>query len=133
LITELYARKYPSTVVGLVMVDAASALIKDVVSPRKLANWDKTNRATSDQVHEGVELIDAFNKINAAPTMPKMPAVVLTADKPYRVDMLPPEATRGDKLVSFADWLASQKRLTSALAGDHITATNSGHHIYLWS
>ena len=91
------------------------------------------NRATSAQVREGVELIDAFKQINAAPPMPKVPAIVLTADKPYRTDLLPPEATEGDKLVSFADWLASQERLASALGAKHITQTKSGHHIYLYS
>ncbi len=55
---------------GLVMVDAATELIADAISPGKLANWDQTNRATSAQVREGVEVIDAFNRINAAPPMP---------------------------------------------------------------
>jgi len=132
-IAELFARTYPHDVAGLVMVDAATPLIEDVVNPEKLANWDATNRATSAQVREGVEIIDADRRIKAAPPMPKVPAVVLTADKPYRVDLLPPELAEGDKLLSFTDWLAAQDLLASALGAEHITSTNSGHHIYLYS
>lgn len=133
LIATLYSRTYPQTVGGLVMVDAATELIGEVISPARLASWNDTNRATSAQAPEGVEVIDAFTKIKAAPPMPALPAVVLTADKPYRTDLLPPEATQGDKLVTFADWLASQDRLAASLGGKHLTQTNSGHHVYLYS
>ena len=78
------ARTYPHDVAGLVMVDAATPLVEDVVNPEKLANWDATNRATSAQVREGVEM-------------------------------------------------AAQDLLASALGAEHITSTNSGHHIYLYS
>src|SRR5262249_30977605 len=38
-IAELYARRYPKSVGGLVMVDAATELLKGVMSPTQLTNW----------------------------------------------------------------------------------------------
>ena len=131
-IANLYARTHPETVGGLVMVDAISELVEDVVSPAKLAAWDASNAATSPQVPEGVRLIDAFSQINAAPPLPKVPAAVLSADKPWRIDLLPPEATRGEQ-VTFADWLAGQQLLAAALDVEPVTATHSGHDIYLYA
>ena len=131
-IAMLYSRTYPKTVHGLVMVDAASQLMADVVSPATLADWNATNAATSSQLREGVQLLDAFRQINAAPALPKVPAVVLSADKPWRTDLLPPEARKKD-MVTFADWLAAQDRLATELDAVHVTKTNSGHGIYLYS
>ncbi len=132
LIATLYARTYPQTVGGLVMLDTATELMAGVVSPAKLANWDAANAATSPQVREGVRLIDGFGRINEAPPMPRVPAVVLSADKPWRVDLLPHGASRGEH-VTFTDWLASQDRLATALGAERITETRSGHAIYLYS
>ncbi|GFG51946.1 alpha/beta hydrolase [Mycolicibacterium agri] len=131
LVASLYARSYPGSVGGLVMVDTVTPLIEDAVGPAKLANWDVTNAATSPQVREGVRLIDAFAKINAAPPIPTMPAAVLSAEKPWRTDLLPPEATQGEQ-VTFADWLAAQQQLALALGVEPVTATDSGHDIYLY-
>ena len=94
LIATLFARTYPETVGGLVMVDTVTPLMEDVTSAERLVNWDATNATTSPQVREGVKLIDAFEKINAAPPLPELPAVVLSADKPWRTDLLPAAATR---------------------------------------
>lgn len=131
LVASLYARTYPGSVDGLVMVDAVTPLIENVVGPAKLANWDATNAATSPQVREGVHLVDAFAQINAAPPLPTIPAAVLSADKPWRTDLLPPEATQGEQ-VTFADWLAGQHQLAGALDVEPVTTTGSGHDIYLY-
>lgn len=132
LIADLYARMPPETVGGVVMVDAVSEQMAVVVSPAALANWDTTNATTSDQVREGVLLIDAFGRIAAAPGLPAVPAVVLSADKPWRTDLLP-ESARQDEQVTFADWLAAQDRLAAVLGAEHIARTHSGHDIYLYS
>jgi pimeloyl-ACP methyl ester carboxylesterase len=132
LIATLYARTYPDTVGGLVMVDPATAHMRDVVSAAKLANWDATNAMTSPELHEGVQLIDAIAKIDAAPPLPHVPAVVLSADKPWRVDLLPPDVQQDD-MVTFEDWLAALDRLATELDAEHVTKTNSGHNIYQYS
>ena len=131
LIATLYARTYPESVGGLVMVDAVSEVMRDVVSPGKLANWDAANAATSPQVTEGVRLIDAFGQIDSAPPMPAVPTAVLSADKPWRTDLLPAEAREGEQ-VDFADWFAGQQRLAATLGTEPITDTDSGHDIYLY-
>ena len=57
--------------------------------------------------------------------------MVLSADKQWRLDLLPPEARQGER-VSFADAMASHVRLAATLGAEHITRTNSGHNIYLY-
>ena len=42
LIAALYARRYPESVAGLVMVDAASEWMEDVLSPEKFAGWPRS-------------------------------------------------------------------------------------------
>lgn len=132
LITTLYARTYPDEVAGLVMVDTATPLIEQVVSPAKLANWDASNATTSPESREGVQLNDALARINAAPPMPAVPAVELSADKPWRFDRLPPESDTAT-MVNFDDWTTAQNLLAADLDADHVTETHSGHHIYLYS
>jgi pimeloyl-ACP methyl ester carboxylesterase len=131
-VATLFARTHPDEVAGLVMVDPGTQFVADVVSPAALANWDAANAMTSDESPEGVQLIDAIEKINAAPALPPVPAVVLSADKPWRVDLLPPEA-KSDEMVTFQDWLASLDLLAADLDAEHITVTNSGHAIYLYN
>lgn len=132
LVANLFARTYPQTVGGLVMVDGVSPLMEGMVTAGALANWDASNATTSPQVREGVKVIDAFRQINAAAPLPKVPTVVLSADKPWRTDLLPPEARKGE-MVTFANWHASQEQAAAALGAKLITKTNSGHDIYLYS
>lgn len=130
-VSELHARTYPSDVAGMVMVDAASSRLGQAVSVAKLTVWDQTNRLTSPQSPEGVEVLDALTKLEAAGPIPELPTIVLTADKPYRTDLLPSDIV--DASVTFADWLAGQDLLAPYLHAKHITNTNSGHHVYLYS
>lgn len=129
LIATLYARTYPGDVAGLVMVDAATELTKQVASPAALAAWDASNRTGTRAVPEAVELADAFEKIKAAPALPKLPAVVLSADKPWRSSDVKGET--GEQ-VTFAEWRAAQDLLAASLDARHVTATRSGHNIYLY-
>jgi pimeloyl-ACP methyl ester carboxylesterase len=131
-IAELFARTYPKRVAGLVMVDAANELLRDVMTPSQLAHWDATNRQTSPQQTESVRVIDAIDQLRAAGPMPRVPAIVLTADKPYRTDLLP-AGTDPDDSLTFAAWQWAQDRLAKALHAQYVTATNSGHHVYLYS
>lgn len=126
-VAQLYARAYPSGVVGMVMVDAASSRIRFTLGPARLAVWDQTNQQTSAQVREGVKIIDALDRLDASPPMPQRVAVVLAADMPDRPDLLPPNS------LTFADWLAAQELLAPYLRATYIAHTNSGHHVYLYS
>lgn len=128
-IAELYARTYPEEVGGLVMVDAGSSYIARAVSAAKLDVWDRTNRVAAPG-QESVELADGVAKLDAAPPLHPIPSIVLTADKPLRADLQPVDA---DASVTFDDWLAAQDLMARGLAAKHVTETNSGHHIYLYS
>jgi pimeloyl-ACP methyl ester carboxylesterase len=131
LIATLYARTHPASVAGLVMVDTVSEVLASLVSPGALHWFDHVNEATNDVMREGVMLEDAFAKIDAAPPMPQVPAIVLAADKPFRTDLTPPELLQGEH-TTFADWVAMVNQLGVELGAKTITRTNSGHNIYLY-
>ena len=111
-VAELYARRYPQEVGGLVMVDAGSSSIGRAVTAEKLGVWDQMNRIAPPDL-ESVELADAVATLDAAPPLHRMPAVVLTADRALRADLQPPDA---DLSVTFTDWLAGQDLLAQELA-----------------
>jgi hypothetical protein len=71
-------------------------------------------------------------KRDAAGPMPKVPAIVLEADKPFRVDLIPPELLQGEH-TTFADWQAMVNQLGVNLGATTITKTDSGHNIYLYN
>ena len=73
---------------------------------------------------ETVMLIDALAKIDAASPLRELPAVVLSADKPWQ----PPSAQKESDPVgglTFADWEASEKLLATSLNAKFVTKTNS--------
>src|SRR5690606_12522291 len=127
LIATLYTRTHPQHVAGLVMVDAVTERMAEVASPQAVKNWDASNAQTSPESREGVRLLDAFKKINAA-----APGIGLPAGQPWGSDLPPPEARKGEQ-VTFEGWLAPQQRRSEALgAQKYITNTDSGHDIYLY-
>ena len=131
-IAMLFARTWPAEVAGLVMVDAATELMRSVVSPEALAKWDEVNRRSSPEAPEAVMLIDAFEKIDAASPLRALPAVVLSSDKPWQ----PPWAAKESQMaagVTFADWEASEDLLAASLNAKHVAKTRSGHAIYAYS
>ena len=132
LIATLFARTWPEEVDGLVMVDTVTQLMRQVASPEAVAKWDEVNRRSVPEAPEAVMLIDAFAKIDAASPLRELPAVVLSADKPWQ----PPSAQKeSDPVggVTFADWEASEKLLATSLNAKFVTKTNSGHNIYAYS
>jgi pimeloyl-ACP methyl ester carboxylesterase len=132
-VAMLYARTYPQDVAGLVMVDVATELMKQVASPKALAAWDASNRMSFPEAPEAVELLDAFAKIEAAPPRRDFPAIVLSADKPWPDIGATPGAAAEGANVTFADWLASGTLLAKSLDAPHISRTHSGHNIYQYT
>ena len=133
LIASLYAHTHPDEVAGLVMVDAAGEGIKQVANAENLAGFDASNKISTPTAPEAVELLDAIEKINAAPAMPDRPAVVLSADKPSQPAAPDAKgATAGGPTITFANWLAAQDLLAASLNAEHVTKTRSGHNIYLY-
>ena len=130
-IAMLFTRTHPEEVTGLVMVDVVTELMKNVASPQAVAAWDASNAKSVPAGIEAVELLDAFAKIEAASPRRELPAIVLSADKPWPdIGSVPP--TEG-AMVTFADWLASGDLLAKSLGAPRITETNSGHNIYQYT
>ena len=132
LVATLFARTWPEDVDGLVLVDTATQLMRQVASPEAVAKWDEANRRSVPEAPEAVMLIDAFAKIDDASPLRELPAVVLTADKPWQS---PSAQNESDPVggVTFADWEASEKLLATSLNAKFVTKTNSGHNIYAYS
>jgi pimeloyl-ACP methyl ester carboxylesterase len=128
LVALLYVRLHPEEVAGLVMVDAASDLLRQEAGAEELAAWDASNRMSYPAAPEAVELLDAIGRIEAAPSLPERPAVVLSADKPWQAPA--PDAHGG--MITFAEWLAAQDLLAASLHATHVAETHSGHNLYLY-
>lgn len=131
-IATLFARTWPADVAGLVMVDAATQLIRQVASPQAVTTWSEINERSVPAAPEAVRLADAFAKIDAAAPPRELPAVVLSADKPWQ----PPSVSATSAAatgITFADWQEAQKLLAASLKARHVEQTNSGHNIYAYS
>ena len=132
LIATLFARTWPDQIAGLVMVDAATPLIRDVASAEAVEKWDAANRKSDPAAPEAVMLIDAYARIDAAPPLGELPAVVLSSDKPWQPPSTPKDSGPAGG-VTFADWQASEKLLATTLKAKFVPSTNSGHNIYAYS
>jgi hypothetical protein len=131
-VATIFARTWPDEVAGLVMVDTATPLIREVASSGALAMWDASNRRSTPEAPEAVMLLDAFGKIDALPPQQPLPAVVLRADKPWQPPSTPKEELAAGG-VTFVEWQASVARLAAALGAPLVSDTRSGHNIYAYS
>jgi pimeloyl-ACP methyl ester carboxylesterase len=131
-VATLFAQTWPEEVEGMVMVDAATPLIRQVASPEAVATWDALNQRSVPEAPEAVMLLDAFRKIDAAAPQRPMPAVVLRSDKPWQPPSTPTEQLAAGG-VTFAEWQASEERLAASLDARLITETRSGHNIYAYA
>ena len=131
-VATLFARTWPTEVDGLVMVDTVTPLMRQIASPEAVAKWDAFNRRSAPEAPEAVMLIDAFAKIDATAPLRELPAVVLSADKPWQPPSAPKDSDPAAG-VTFADWQASEKLLATSLNAKFVTKTNSGHNIYAYS
>lgn len=128
-LAELYARRYPDSVVGMVMVDAGSGFIRSTSSPDHFTCWDRFHQEPALPQGEGIGPVAATEAILAAPPLRSMPAAVLSAQKgnPPAIDALVRNIT-GCDVVTHAEWLAAQRLLAAALrTPGHVVY--SGHFI----
>ena len=132
LIAALFARTWPEEVAGLVMVDAATPLIREVAGPEQVAKWDALNRTSVPVAPEAIILLDAFAKIDAAARLRELPAIVLASDKPWQPPSAQPESEPVGG-VSFAHWRASEPLLAKSLNAKLVANTRSGHNIYAYA
>src|SRR5829696_86098 len=114
LIARLFVGRYPQEVSGLVMEDTVNEFDLLTTTREEFTNWDKLNSTTDGKV-EAVKLVDAMDKISAAPLMPEMPAIVLSADKPWNPEAVEAQMKEFGPLPTFQDTLAAQDLLAKSL------------------
>lgn len=122
MITRLYARTWPDEVAGLVFVDGASEFFQETLTPEQWTDWMRLIRNSKSGDNEIPDYESSIAQISSAPPARQVPSVVLTADKPWDLQV-------GATGSTFPAWLASQDLLSAHLGARHITQTNSGHGI----
>ncbi|WP_327411955.1 alpha/beta fold hydrolase [Streptomyces sp. NBC_01233] len=124
MITTLSACTGVPRVAGLVTVDGASTHLRDTLTPAQWSDWMR--RIDEMKGPKGLEVPDytaSVAEIRTAPPLSfPLPAVVLTSDKPWDLQV-------GDSGSTWPAWLAAQNRLAVELRARHVTDTDSGHAI----
>lgn len=123
LIAELYASTFPEDVVGRVNVDVTSVFLRDTLPAADYQALIAANRVPPQPGAEAIELGEAFELLGEAVPAPRMPVLVLAADKP--ADLEPTTLERAGHL------LQAQRLLAQHLCAKLVTRSNSGHHIHV--
>jgi pimeloyl-ACP methyl ester carboxylesterase len=126
LILDLLARTHPDLVAGMVMVDGVSESLPDLGTPVQNAAWERDSAQPPEPGGEGVLTLEAIAAVKDAPTLPQVPAIVLSADKFAAPEALTPENYTLAQIHEANDMLAA------ALGTTNIIATGSGHNMMLY-
>ena len=122
---DLLARTHPELVAGLVMVDPTSEFLP-VGTPAQNAAFERDVMTPPEPGDERVLVDDAFARIKVAPPLPRVPAIVLSADKFRRPRPLTPDNYTLAQIHEANDMLAA------ALGTTNIFSTGSGHNMMLY-
>ncbi len=123
LVAQLYARRHPADVEGLVLVDPANQYLRVTLGPTAWRRFLAAGRKLDDG--SGAETPDhagSVGAVAAAPPPRRIPTVVLAADQPFDFGAGPG---------TWPAWVAAQTRLAGGLHARHITRTDSGHVIQM--
>ncbi len=135
-IIRLYAGEHPSDVAGLVLVDALSEDLPNLLTSAQRALFEELNSPPPVADAEALDLQGTIDALDESPAPPEVPVIVLTADRPQ----LTPEVLASGKVPAgvdqaFADalWdaqLVAQDLLAAKFPGaEHVKDTNSTHYI----
>ena len=126
LILDLLARTHPDLVSGIVMVDGVSEFLPGLGTPVQNAAWERDSVQPPEPGGEGVLILEAIAAVKDAPSLPTVPAIVLSADKFAAPEALTPENYTLAQIHHANDMLAA------ALGTTNVTATGSGHNMMLY-
>ena len=126
LIADLLARTHPDLVAALVMVDPVSEFLPWVGTPAQNAAFDRDGRVPAIPDGEAVLFDDAFARIQGAPALPRVPAVVLSSGKFFPPQMLTPQNYTQAQIHRANDMLAAALATTNSVVAD------SGHNVMLY-
>jgi pimeloyl-ACP methyl ester carboxylesterase len=108
------------------MVDGLSEFLPTLGSPAQNAAFERDVMTPPEPGGEGIFVDDAFARIKAAPPLPRVPAIVLSADK-----YPPPEAVTPDNY-TLAQIHQANDMLAAALGTTNVVANGSGHNMMLY-
>ena len=126
LVLDLLARTHPELVAGLVMVDPTSEFLPVLGTPAQNVAFERDVMTPPEPGGEGILVDDAFARIKVAPPLPRVPAIVLSADK-----YPPPEAVTSDNY-TLAQIHEANNMMAAALGTTNIFSTGSGHNMMLY-
>jgi pimeloyl-ACP methyl ester carboxylesterase len=126
LVLDLLARTHPDLVAGLVFVDPVSESLLSVGSSAQNAAFERDSAAPPEPGGEGVLAGDAVARINAAPPLPQVPAIVLSSDKFASPEVLTPQN------YTLAQIHQANTLLADALGTTNVVSNGSGHNMMLY-
>jgi pimeloyl-ACP methyl ester carboxylesterase len=126
LILDLLARTHPDLVAGIVMVDGVSEFLPDLGTPGQNAAWERDSALPPEPGGEGVLVLEAIAAIKDAPPLPRVPAIVLSADKFAAPEALSPQN------YTLAQIHDANAHLAAALGTTNSIAAGSGHNMMLY-
>jgi len=125
LVLDLLARQHPDLVSGLVFSEPTSEYLRLVGTPEQNATFN-TDGQTVAPGDEAILADDAFATIADAPPLPRVPAIVLSADK-----FPDPSALKPDNYTQAQIHLANDM-LAAALGTTNVVVPGTGHNQMLY-
>jgi pimeloyl-ACP methyl ester carboxylesterase len=121
MIAQQFARTYPDEVDGLVLLDSASAYLRETFTPEQWSAWMAVVAGSVDEAgSEAPAYEPSIAELNGTPELPGIPVVVMSSDQPWDLQVTPGAST-------WPAWGAAQALLAESLNATHITETDSGH------
>jgi pimeloyl-ACP methyl ester carboxylesterase len=125
LVLDLLARTHPELVSGLVFSEPTSEFLRIVGRPDQNAAFNADGQS-ADPGEESILPDDAFASIAAAPPLPRVPAIVLSADKFAAPSALKPDNYTQAQIHQANDLLAA------ALGTTNVIVPGTGHNQMLY-
>lgn len=126
LILDLLARTHPELVSGMVFSEPTSEFLLSLGRPDQNAAFDTDGMVIDPESPEAILADDAFARIAAAPPLPRVPAIVLSADK-----FAPPWVLKPDNYTQ-AQIHRANDLLAAALGTTNVIIDGTGHNQMLY-
>jgi len=122
LIARRFVSIYQDDVVGLVLLDPGSEFLESSLTPAQWTKFALAARELGDPPYlEAVDYVSSVAALRAGAPIRRIPAVVLSSDKPFDFGAGGAE--------TWPPWVAAQDAVASLLHATHVTHTSSGHFI----
>lgn len=125
LVLDLLARQHPDLVSGMVFVEPTSEFLPTIGTPSQNAAFYTSGRE-GRAPGESVWFEGAFAAVAAAPPLPRVPAIVLNADRFPPPEQLTADNYTQDQIRHANDLLAAE------LGAANIVVADSGHNMMLY-